>query len=129
MGAEILRRLAKGYGFVKMFRTVSPDGDAQHWAASRLEMSPSGLEELSKRAWSIENYHRGLKQCCGVEKAQARSTRAQVNHISFSIRAFVRLEVHRLRTGVSWYEAKTDLIRASVRQYLQQPLYLLNSTA
>ena len=112
-----------------MFRTVSPDGYAQHWAASGLEMSPSGLEELSKRAWSIENYHRGLKQCCGVENAQARSARAQVNHISFSIRAFVRLEVHRLRTGVSWYEAKTDLIRDSVRQYLQQPLYLLNSTA
>ena len=116
-------------GFVKMFRTVSPDGDAQHWAASGLETSPSGLEELSRRAWSIENYHRGLKQCCGVENAQARSARAQVNHISFSIRAFVRLEVHRLRTGVSWYEAKTDLIRDSVRQYLQQPLYLLNSTA
>ena len=52
-----------------------------------------------------------------------------VNHISFAIRAFVRLEVHRLRTGVSWYEAKTAVVRESVRQYLQQPLYLINSTA
>ncbi|MCY4654105.1 MAG: IS701 family transposase, partial [Dehalococcoidia bacterium] len=39
------------------------------------------------------------------------------------------LEVHRLRTGVSWYEAKTDIIRESIRQYLQQPLYLLYPTA
>lgn len=91
-------------------------------------MSGSGLEELSKLGWSIENYHRGLKQCCGIEKAQARSARAQVNHISLSIRAFVRLEVHRLRTGVSWYEAKTAIVRESIRKYMQQPLYLLNPT-
>ena len=92
-------------------------------------MSPRGLEELSKEAWSIENYHQGLKQCCGVERAQARSARVRVNHTSFSIRAVVRLEVHRLRTGVSWYEAKTAITKESVRQYLQQPLYLLNLTA
>ena len=85
----------------------------------------SKLGELTKRAWSIENYHRGIKQCCGVEKAQARSARAQMNHIALSIRAFVRLEVHRLRTGVSWYEAKTAIIRESVRHYLKRPLYIL----
>ena len=45
------------------------------------------------------DYHRGLKQCCGVEQAQVRSARAQMNHIALSIRAFVRLEVHRLQTG------------------------------
>ena len=128
-GADGRRVHLKGYGFIKVFRTVSPDGDAQHWATSDLEMSGSRLEELSRRAWSIENYHRGLKQCCGIEKAQARSARAQVKNISLSIRAFVRLEVHRLRAGVSWYEAKTAIVRESVRQYLQQPLYLLNPTA
>ena len=37
-----------------------------------------------------------------------------MNHISFAIRAFVRLEVHRLRTGVSWYQAKTAIVRESV---------------
>jgi putative transposase len=57
--------------------------------------------------------------------------RAQARHISFSLRAFVRLEVHRLKTSVSWYEAETaipDCIGA-IRQYLAQPLYPLSSTA
>ena len=61
--------------------------------------------------------------------SQVRSARGQINHIGFSLRAFVRLEAYRLRTGVSWYEAKTAIIRASIRQYLQNPLYILNSTA
>jgi hypothetical protein len=87
------------------------------------------FEERQKQAWAIENYHRGIKQCCGIEKAQVRSASAQVRHISLSIRAFVRSEVHRLKTGMSWYEAKTGLIRDAIRQYLAEPLYLLNSTA
>jgi putative transposase len=57
------------------------------------------------------------QQYCGIEKAQVRSASAQVRHISLSIRAFVRLEVHRLRTGMSWYEAKTTIIRDAIRQF------------
>ena len=53
-------------------------------------------------SWGIEQYHRGLKQHWGVERAQVRATRAQRNHIACAIRAFVRLEVHRVRTGISW---------------------------
>jgi hypothetical protein len=103
------------------------------WATNDLGLSQH--EQLSREAWSgtwsIESYHRGIKQCCGIEKAQVRSASGQVRHISFSIRAFVRLEVHRLKTGESWYEAKTaipDCIGA-IRQYLAQPLYLLRPTA
>ena len=119
----------KGYGFIQVFRTVSANGDAQYWATNDLEMPVNQFEAWSKRAWSIETYHRGLKQCCGVEQAQVRSARAQMNHIALSIRAFVRLEVHRLQTGVSWYEAKRNIIREAVRLYLQRPLHRLNSTA
>ena len=119
----------KGYGFIKVFRTVSANGDAHYWATNDLKMAVSRFDTWSKRAWSIETYHRGLKQCCGVEQAQVRSARAQTNHIALSIRAFVRLEIHRLQTGVSWYEAKTDIIRQAVRRYLQRPLHTLSPTA
>lgn len=119
----------RGYGFIKVFRTVSPNGDVEYWATNELDMRAQRLDQLQKQAWSIESYHRGIKQCCGIERAQVRSATAQVSHISFSIRAFVRLEVHRLKTGVSWYEAKTAIIRDAIRLYLAQPKYLLNSTA
>lgn len=129
IGAEGRAVHLKGYGFIKVFRTVSPNGDAEYWATNDLDLGPDQQKQLSQEAWSIESYHRGIKQCCGIEKAQVRSARAQVRHISFSLRAFVRLEVHRLKTGMSWYEAKIAIIRDAVRQYLAQPLYLLNSTA
>jgi hypothetical protein len=39
------------------------------------------------------------------------------------------LEIHCYRTGISWFEAKTSIIREAVRVYLAKPLYTLNSTA
>ncbi|MHA1578965.1 MAG: IS701 family transposase [Candidatus Freyarchaeota archaeon] len=119
----------KGYGFVKVFRTVSRKGGAEHWATSDLDLAEDQREALEKQGWGIETYHRGIKQCCGIEKSQVRSAPAQKRHVLLALRSFVRLEMHRLRTGVSWYEAKTSIIREAVRTYLAHPTYLLIPTA
>ena len=119
----------EGYGPVRVFKIVSPDGDIEYWATSDLAMDELARLKLAEWSWGIENYHRGLKQCCGVERAQVRAARAQRNHIGLAIRAFLRLEHHFFITGVSWYEAKACLIRDSIRAYLADPLYKLPSTA
>lgn len=77
----------------------------------------------------IEVYHRGLKQCCGVERAQLRKADAIIKHLLLALQAFLRLEVYRLRTGLSWYEAKLVILREAIRAYLAHPTYVLNSTA
>jgi putative transposase len=119
----------KGYGRIKVLRTVAPDGDAEHWATDDLQMSEAVREELALQGWGIEEYHRGLKQCCGIERCQVRSGRRQRAHFGFALRAFLRLEAHRLQTGVSWYEAKIAIIRDAIRSYLAQPRYRLSTTA
>lgn len=44
----------------------------------------------------------------------------QRNHIGWVIRAFQRLEHHRIRTGTSWFETKMEIIRVALRLYLSQ---------
>jgi len=85
--------------------------------------------ELVRQVFAIENYHRQLKQCCGIERAQVRSATAQKCHILLSLRAFVRLEAHRLQTGMSGYAAVAGLIREAIRLYLQKPTIQLEPTA
>lgn len=90
------------------------------------------IEEAAFRAldaWQIEVYHRGLKHFIGVERAQYRLEVSQRNHIGLAIRAFLRLEVHRLQTGISWFEAKTSILRSAVRHCLSHPTFTLHSTA
>ena len=119
----------RGYGFERVFRTGADDGRAAYWASSDLNLTPARRQELALQAWAIEDYHRGLKQCCGVERAQVRSARAQIAHIGFALRAFLRLEYHRLHTGLSWYAAKAAIVRSAVRQYLANPFCTIPSTA
>lgn len=120
----------KGYGWVKVFKTVGRNGDDEYWATSDLEMLIDQAAEYALSAWQIEVYHRGLKQFTGIEKSQHRKEIAQRNHIGLALRAFLRLEVHRLRTGISWFEAKANIIRDAIRSYLNHPDYTLSvSTA
>ena len=63
----------KGYGFIQVFKIVAPDGDIDYWATNDLKMSELQRLQWAECEWSVEEYHRGLKQCCGVEKAQVRS--------------------------------------------------------
>jgi len=119
----------KGYGLVKVFKTADRHGGVEFWATSELTMSVWDLVDHTAAAWQIEVYHRGLKQFCGLERAQHRAGTAPRNHIGLALRAFVRLESHRLVTGVSWFEAKTAIVRHAVRAYLAQPRYLLMATA
>lgn len=119
----------RGLGFVKVFRTISRDGEAEYWATNDLAMTEEGRAKLEKRGWGIEVYHRALKQCCGAERAQVRKAVAILKHLLLSLKAFLRLKVYRLRTGISWYEAKAAILRDAIRAYLTQPTYELIPTA
>jgi hypothetical protein len=116
----------KGYGLVKIFKLVTPDGDIEYWATNDLNLNELQHLHFTEFIWTIEAYHRAIKQCCGIEKAQVRSATAQRNHISLALRAFLRLERVSFVSGCSWYELKTRIIRHAVMAYLAQPLYSLS---
>jgi hypothetical protein len=119
----------KGYGFIKVFGIVAKDGSTGYWATSDIGTDELRRIQLSDFSWKIGEYHRGLKQFCGVERSFVRLAEAQRNHIGLSIRAFLRFEVASLKTGISRFEAKIRIIRDAVRNYLRNPIYALCPTA
>ncbi len=95
------------------------------FGTSDLTLTIDERAELADQIWTIESYHRGLKQHTGAERCAARSARAQRNHIGWAIRAFLRLEHHRITTGTSWFETKLEIIRPAIQQFLAGPKALL----
>jgi putative transposase len=118
----------EGYGLIRVFKIVATDGNIEWWATNHLEMTDLERVKWAGFSWTIENYHRGLKQFCLIERAQVRSRRAWRNHINLCLRAFLRLESHCYHKGLSWFEAKTVIIREAVRAYMANPLYSLIPT-
>ncbi len=108
----------EGYGLIRVFKIVATDGDVEWWATNKVEMSDLERVRWAGYSWTIENYHRGLKQFCLIERAQVRSRRAWRNHIGCCLRAFLRFESHCYHTGISWFEAKTAITREAVRSYI-----------
>lgn len=119
----------KGFGLVRLFRTVSRDGHAEYWATNQDAMTEAQRAAYERRAWGIESYHRSLKQHCGAERSQARSAVGQGNHLLLAVRAYLRLEVHRVRTGISHFETKAAIIREAIRTFLVDPALCRLATA
>ncbi len=119
----------KGYGWIRAFKTVAKDGSFEYWVTSKLDMTLEEYAFCALDAWQIEAHHRGLKQNTGIERGQFRLLNAQKNHVSLDIRAFVRLEVYRLKTHISRFEAKQVMIRQSIRAYLKYLSHILLPTA
>lgn len=116
----------KGYGMIKVFKIVSKDGDIGYWATNNLNMEILECLSLGEKTWGIEEYHREIKQYCGIERCQARSTRSQINHIGLSIRACLRLIIKSYDSGKSLFELKHSIIRDAVKNYLANPYLTLN---
>ena len=78
--------------------------------------------------WSIENYHRALKQVCSAEKCFVRFKKAICNHLFCSLRAFVQLELQRWRGEIkSWYAFKRHFADAAVTTFIQQRTHALGA--
>ena len=119
----------KDFGLVRVFRIAAIDGAREHWATSQMELSELERVKYASFSWQIEQYHRGIKQFCLIERGQMRRRQPWLNHIGLCLRAFLRIESHCYKTGISWFEAKNSIIREAVRAYLANPLYRIIPTA
>ena len=69
--------------------------------------------------WSIERFHRAIKQVCNIEKFQVRNENPIKNHIYCSIKAFVKLELMRFNREISnWYEVQKELYVKVIRNFI-----------
>ncbi|GLI46017.1 hypothetical protein MBOURGENBZM_08090 [Methanoculleus bourgensis] len=121
-GAEVH---LKKYGFIKLFHSVNKAGKDRYWATNCLTMDATDRRNLQAIAWSIENYHRALKELCCVEDCKIRKEAGQRNHINCSLRAFIRLEAVQQQQDITIYQAKWEIVRSAITEYIRQPKYAL----
>jgi len=69
-------------------------------ASNDLNLSTEKFQTLYKKRWSVEEYHKSLKQNASLAKSPTRTVTTQTSHLFASLLAYVKLErlkfVHRL---------------------------------
>lgn len=115
----------KKYGFIRLFHSLNRKGASRFWVTNYIPLNNEDRLVLQSICWTIENYHRAIKELCGVENCQARKAIIQRNHINCSLRAYLRLEVNNFLNGITPYNAQWQITKVGISEYIQKPKYAL----
>ena len=98
-------------------RYTNADGSGAliHLCTNAPELSGEQILALQKRRWSVEVYHKSLKQNAAAGRAPLWSVRATLNHLWASLCAYVRWERLRLR-----HHSNHFALKARIRLAAQQ---------
>lgn len=119
---EGLKVHLRGYGWITVYRFVTKEGRTDYIGTNMESPTREKVERLVKMRWSIEVYHRELKQTCGLECCQSRIGRAQRNHIGFSVLSWIRKAQSRSVSHLSMYQQQWDVIKNSIAINLKRQL-------
>ena len=64
---------------------------------------------IYKKRWSVEEYHKSLKQNTGIAKSPTHTVKTQSNHLYCSIWAYVKLEKLKCSTKLGHFEIKSKI--------------------
>lgn len=84
-----------------------------------VELSAEQILALQKRRWSIEVYHKSLKQNAGVARAPLWSVRTLLNHLWASLCAYVRWERLKLRKSLNHFALNAKVRLAAQKRALE----------
>lgn len=104
----------RGYGWISIFKFVAKNGRIDYVATNKENPSREAIKDIIAARWSIEVYHRELKQTCGIERCQARHGRSQRNHIYMSIMAWFNKHTQRINKSLSMYQQDWQIIKKSI---------------
>lgn len=114
----------RGYGWVTVFRIADLPGRTDYVITNLPYADRDQVAGYLKIRWAIEVFHRELKQTCGLERCQARTRRAQRNHICMAIKTWIQRYKRRLREVISYYQQTWDVIQPAITSTISSMLNL-----
>lgn len=82
---------------------------------SDLTLSSDHIQKLYQRRWSVEEYHKSLKQNASLEKSPTRTPTTQRNHLFASLCAYLKLESMKWRTKLSHFALKSKIYQSALK--------------
>ena len=82
---------------------------------SDLALSSDHIQKLYQRRWSVEEYHKSLKQNVSLEKSPTRTPTTQRNHLFSSLCAYLKLESLKWRTKLNHFALKSKIYQSALK--------------
>jgi IS4 transposase len=80
---------------------------------NNLELSTEEFKTLYKKRWSVEEYHKSLKQNASLAKSPARTVTTQSNHLFVSLVVYIKLEKLKFAHKLNHFALKAKIYLAA----------------
>lgn len=86
---------------------------------SDTSLTYDGIISLYQKRWTIEPFHKSLKQNAALERSPAHTVTTQTNHIFASLCAFIKLEMLKKKSKLNHFALKSRLYLHAVQSAFQ----------
>ncbi len=111
----------------QVFTNKDNSTGVRYLVSNDLTMTYDQFDTLFKKRWSVEEYHKSIKQNTALAKSPTRTIRTQSNHLFASILAYVKLEKYKFTTSLNHFALKTKLYNSAIKAALKE-LHEIKST-
>ena len=104
------------------FLFTNKDGSTgeMYLASNDLKLSADNFQTLYKKRWSVEEYHKSLKQNASLAKSPTRTVKTQTTHLFASLLAYVKLEKLKFVHKLNHFALKAKLYFAALKMAWKQ---------
>jgi hypothetical protein len=104
---------------LRLTKQVFTNGDGStgilYLVSSDLTLDGEQIQALYKKRWSVEVYHKSLKQNASLEKSPTRTETTQRNHFFASLCAYIKLEGLKSRTQLNHFALKSKIYLSALK--------------
>ncbi len=87
----------------------------RYLVSNDLGLTDNDFEILYKKRWSVEEYHKSVKQNAAIAKSPTRTIKSQTNHLFASILAYIKLEKYKFSSKLNHFSIKAKLYSAALK--------------
>ena len=98
----------------QVFKNKNPTG-VRFLVSNDFGLPDDGFTTLYKKRWSVEEYHKSLKQNAAIAKSPTRTVRTQGNHLFASILAYVKMEKLKFVQQLNHFAIKSKIYLAATK--------------
>lgn len=108
----------------QVFTNKNQSTGVRFLVSNDFSLSDDDFTTLYKKRWSVEEYHKSLKQNAAIAKSPTRTLITQTNHIFASIMAYVKLEKMKFPVRLNHFAMKSKIYLAANKAAFKELLAL-----
>jgi hypothetical protein len=104
----------------QVFTNKDGSTGVRYLVSNDLSLTSDDFKTIYKKRWSVEEYHKSLKQNNAVGKSPTRTITTQTNHMFASIIAYVKLEKYKLSKNMSHFAIKAKIYHKAIKAAFEE---------